>query len=94
MSTPRYEMVRTVCDFRDAKTTRLVAQQEPHQREAVLLLDGTMITHQTSLNPPPLRTLRRRRVKEKDKRIQTLFDAGNISLEEYLGAIKHQTGFN
>ena len=29
----------------DAKTTRLVAQQEPHQREAVLLLDGTMITH-------------------------------------------------
>ena len=40
---------------------------------------------------------RRRRVKEKEKRIQTLFDrfnAGNISLEEYLGAIKHQTGFN
>ena len=34
---------------------------------------------------------RRRRVKEKEKRIQTLFDrfnAGNISLEEYLGAIK------
>ena len=38
----------------------------------------------------------RRRVKE-EKRMQTLFDrfnAGNISLEEYLGAIKHQTGFN
>ena len=39
---------------------------------------------------------RRRRVK-KEKRIQTLFDrfnAGNISLEEYLGAIKHQSRFN
>ena len=37
---------------------------------------------------------RRRRVKEKKKRIQTLFDrfnAGNINLEEYLRAIKHQT---
>ena len=32
-------------------STRLVAQQEPHQKEAVLLLDGTMITHQTLLNP-------------------------------------------
>ena len=39
---------------------------------------------------------RRRRVKEKEKRIQALFDrfnAGNISLEEYLGAIKHQSKF-
>ena len=37
---------------------------------------------------------RRRRVKEKEKRIQTLFDrsnAGNINLEKYLRAIKHQT---
>ena len=34
-------------------------------------------------------------MKEKEKRIQTLFDrfnAGNISLEKYLGAIKHKTG--
>ena len=40
---------------------------------------------------------RRRRVKEKEKRIQTLLIAlmvETISLEEYLGAIKHQTGFN
>ena len=40
---------------------------------------------------------RRCRVKEKENMMQTLFDhfnAGNISLEEYLGAIQHQTGFN
>ena len=40
---------------------------------------------------------RRHRVKEKEKRIQTLidrFNAGNISLNKFLGAIKHQTGFN
>ena len=40
---------------------------------------------------------RRRRMKEKEKRIQTLFerfDGGEISLDEYLGVIKHQTGFN
>ncbi len=39
--------------------------------------------------------LQRRRMKEKEKRIQTLFDrfnAGNITLNEYLGAIKHLTG--
>ena len=35
---------------------------------------------------------RRCRMKEKEKRIQTVFDrfnAGDISLNEYLGAIKH-----
>ena len=34
-------------------------------------------------------------MKEKEKRIQALFDcfnAGDISLNEYLGAIKHLTG--
>jgi hypothetical protein len=38
---------------------------------------------------------RRRRMKEKEKRIQTLFDrfnAGNLTLDEYLAAIKHLTG--
>ena len=38
---------------------------------------------------------RRRRMKEKEKRIQTLFDrfnAGNATLNEYLEAIKHLTG--
>ena len=38
---------------------------------------------------------RRRRMKEKEKRIQTLFDrfsAGNTTLNEYLEAIKHLTG--
>ena len=37
---------------------------------------------------------RRRCVKEKEKRIQTLFDrfnAGNINLKKYLRAIKHET---
>ena len=43
-------MVQTVYNFGDAKPQGwLVAQQERHQREAVLLLDRTMITHQTSL---------------------------------------------
>ena len=35
------------------------------------------------------------RMKEKEKRIQTLFErfnGGGISLNEYLGAIKHLTG--
>ena len=39
----------------------------------------------------------RRQMKEKEKRIQTLFEhfnGGDINLDEYLGAIKHQTGFN
>ena len=39
----------------------------------------------------------RRRCGEGEEDTQTLFDrfnAGNISLEEYLRAIKHQTGFN
>ena len=34
-------------------------------------------------------------MKEKEKRIQTLFDhfnAGDVSLNKYLGAIKHLTG--
>ena len=34
-------------------------------------------------------------MKEKEKRIQTLFDqfnVGNITLNEYLGAIKYLTG--
>ncbi len=38
---------------------------------------------------------RRRRMKEKEKRIHALFDrfnAGNITLNEYLGAIKHLIG--
>ena len=38
---------------------------------------------------------RRRRMKEKEKRIQTLFDrfnAGGVTLDEYLSAIKHLTG--
>ena len=36
-------------------------------------------------------------MKENKKRIQTLFErfnGGDINLNEYLGAIKHQTGFN
>lgn len=38
---------------------------------------------------------RRRRMKEKEKRIQTLFDrfnSGGMTLNEYLAAIKHLTG--
>ena len=37
----------------------------------------------------------RRRMKEKEKRIKTLFDrfnAGGMTLEEYLAAIKYHTG--
>ena len=38
---------------------------------------------------------RRRRMQEKEKRIQRLFDrfnGGTITLEDYIDAIKHQTG--
>ena len=38
---------------------------------------------------------RRRRVRERERRIQTLFqrfNGGTISIDEYLEAFKHQTG--
>ncbi len=49
----------------------------------------------TSLRSGATARPRRRRMKEKEKRIHALFDrfnAGSVTLNEYLGAIKYLTG--